>query len=214
MRRIDRPSLVAAYNKTHQKIVGTTGDVEVIWRRLGRKGLRAAVTDRKGTGVMASWCPIIIDHAMQLDSAMTGFRRQMGVDTEVGMRRVNPYDWRSEWPYAMAAATEGKQVVGGAMIVPCWGFLLKRRCSHAASFAKPWLCVRQPVTDGVTLTDDIVADPREIRFGDCVMFDLSLRHSPAVFWNGQQYRAVQFGAVDWVIDAARSSVVFGGLPSA
>jgi hypothetical protein len=47
-----------------------------------------------------------------------------------------------------------------------------------------------------------------------VMFDLSLRHSPAVFWLGKQYRAVQFGSVDWVIDAARSSVVFGGLPSA
>lgn len=183
----------------------------------------------------AYWGRLTPDHCMRLHSRFTAMKKELGdLSVEFGMAAGPNWDAGTRWPYAAIARVEGNRVVAGWMVIPgaqaCPYYVWhsfpvpgKKRgvVFRSLRMMQEMIPVHRPVqaeatrAGRVALTRDDVAHPDDVRKGDAYLFDLTLACSPSVAVEGRYIgRAVQFAALDEIIDIVRMSLVFASLPSA
>jgi hypothetical protein len=199
----------------------------------GRVGWKKAAEKYCG----AYWGRLTPEHCMRIHYRFTQMRKEIdGLSVEYGMIRGPNWDDKTQWPYAAVARfdDQGKMLTGyllhpGAASCPYYvrhslPVPGKSRGTTYRSLrtVEDMMPVIKPVTGEagsrsatVTITRDDVARTGDVRKGDCYLFDLTMEHSPRVTVEGRYMgRAVQFGALDEIIDTVRCRLVFADLPSA
>jgi hypothetical protein len=183
----------------------------------------------------AYWGRLTPEHCMRIHTRFTQMRREISdLDVEYGMM-MGP-NWKGVmWPYAAIAMTTGVRMDAGYLLIPgapsCpyhvphslsngagkrgTQYRGQRTIDEMIPVVREVSGVAGQYSATVHLTRDDVARASDVRPGDCYLFDLTLGHSPrVVVENKYMGRAVQFGALDEVVDIVRCRLVFADLPSA
>jgi hypothetical protein len=185
----------------------------------------------------AHWGKLTPEHCMRIHYRFTQMRKDIdGLSVEYGMIRGPGWDGKTLWPYAAIAMfdDQGKMQTGymlhpGAASCPYYvrhslpvpGKARGTTYRSLRTIEDMMPTIKQVTGEAgkrsatVTLTRDDVARTGDVRKGDCYLFDLTMEHSPRVTVEGKYMgRAVQFGALDEIIDTVRCRLVFADLPSA
>ena len=172
------------------------------------------------------------DQCMRIHRRFTEMRKD-GIATRVEFGMAQHYTWKMWWPYAAIANAElSYLLIPGAQCCPyylTWSLANptgKGTTYRGLRMFEDMIPITVPVTAGpgstrfwgegrAIVTRDQVARRGDVRPGDCYLYDLTKRESPRVRCEGLAMgRAVQFGALDEIIDTVRCRLVFSSLPSA
>lgn len=173
-----------------------------------------------------------IDQCMRIHRRFTEMRKD-GIATRVEFGMARNTSWNLWWPYAaVATAEQAYLLIPGAQCIPYYlTYSLANPTGKGTTYRglrmfEDMIPITVPVTAGpgsarsagegrAIVTRDQVARRGDVRPGDCYLYDLTKRESPRVRCEGLAMgRAVQFGALDEIIDTVRLRLVFSSLPSA
>ncbi len=173
-----------------------------------------------------------VDQCMRLHRRFTEMRKN-GIATRVEFGMARHYTWKMCWPYAaIASADLAYLLIPGAQCCPYFiTYSLPNPTGKGTGYRglrmfEDMIPINTPVTAGpvsvrgrgegrAIVNRDQIARRGDVRPGDCYLYDLTRKESPRVRCEGLAMgRAVQFGALDEIIDTVRCRLVFAGLPSA